>query len=123
MERIESARATAKNSTYDKGDGGANSTTVVLNACGASSKLRRGFPSSSHHGCYHGAPQGVASRVREKGGGRQGQGQGRVGRQIFTWDGGGVGGGGGRAKEKAGLKSGQKCIYSEIQFFGSLSSR
>lgn len=52
-----------KNSTYDKGDGGAN-TTVVLNACGASSRLRRGFPSSSH-GYYHGSPQGVASRVRK----------------------------------------------------------
>ena len=66
MERIESARATLKNSTYDKGDGGAN-TTVVLNACGASSRLRRGFPSSSSHGYYHGSPQGVASRVRKGG--------------------------------------------------------
>ncbi|KAG6796368.1 cholecystokinin receptor-like [Apis mellifera caucasica] len=63
LERIESARATVKNSTYDKGDGGAN-TTVVLNACGASSRLRRGFPSSSSHGYYHGSPQGVASRIR-----------------------------------------------------------
>lgn len=60
MERTES-RGT-RNSTYDKSDRGA-STTIVLNACGTSSRLRRGFSSSSH-GYFHGAPEGVPTRVR-----------------------------------------------------------
>ncbi|XP_017752765.1 PREDICTED: cholecystokinin receptor type A-like [Eufriesea mexicana] len=59
--RTASSRTT-RNSTYDKDDRGA-STTVVLNASGASSRLRRGFSSTSH-GYFHGAPQGIPSRVR-----------------------------------------------------------
>ncbi|KOC64029.1 Cholecystokinin receptor type A [Habropoda laboriosa] len=46
LERTESS-GTVRSSTYDNGDRGAG-TTVVLNACGASSRLRRGFSSSSH---------------------------------------------------------------------------
>ncbi|KOX75256.1 Cholecystokinin receptor type A [Melipona quadrifasciata] len=59
LERTES-RGT-RNSTYDKSNRGA-STTIVLNASGTSSRLRRGFSSSSH-GYIHGAPEGVPSRV------------------------------------------------------------
>lgn len=61
MERTES-RGT-RNSTYDKSNRGA-STTIVLNASGTSSRLRRGFSSSSH-GYIHGSPEGVSSRVRK----------------------------------------------------------
>ncbi|XP_076686410.1 cholecystokinin receptor type A [Andrena cerasifolii] len=60
LERTESRR-TAEDSTYDKGDGEAGAT-VVLNACGASSRLRRGF--SSSHGYLQGALQRVPSGVR-----------------------------------------------------------
>ncbi|XP_043525872.1 gastrin/cholecystokinin type B receptor-like isoform X2 [Frieseomelitta varia] len=60
LERTES-RGT-RNSTYDKSNRGA-SATIVLNASGTSSRLRRGFSSSSH-GYIHGSPEGVPSRVR-----------------------------------------------------------
>ncbi|XP_043525873.1 cholecystokinin receptor type A-like isoform X3 [Frieseomelitta varia] len=59
LERTES-RGT-RNSTYDKSNRGA-SATIVLNASGTSSRLRRGFSSSSH-GYIHGSPEGVPSRV------------------------------------------------------------
>ncbi|CAK9816450.1 Cholecystokinin receptor [Anthophora quadrimaculata] len=62
LERTESS-GTVRSSTYDNGDRGAG-TTVVLNACGASSRLRRGFSSSSSHGYFQGALRGVPSRVR-----------------------------------------------------------
>lgn len=60
LERTESS-VTAGDPTYDKGDEGAGAT-VVLNACGTSSRLRRGF--SSSRGYFQGTPQGVPSRVR-----------------------------------------------------------
>ncbi|XP_015434702.1 PREDICTED: cholecystokinin receptor type A-like [Dufourea novaeangliae] len=60
FERTESS-GTVRNSTYDKGDGGSG-TTVVLNACGASSGLRRGF--STSHGYFHDGSQRKSSKVR-----------------------------------------------------------
>ncbi|XP_076548373.1 cholecystokinin receptor type A [Osmia lignaria lignaria] len=60
VERTESS-GTVRNSTYDKGDS-ATGTPVVVNACGASSRLRRGF--STSHGYFHGSSQRVSSRVR-----------------------------------------------------------
>nr|XP_003700734.2 PREDICTED: cholecystokinin receptor type A-like isoform X1 [Megachile rotundata] len=58
LDRTEST-GTVRNSTYDKDDSG---TTVVVNSCGASSRLRRGF--SSSHGYFHGASQGISSKGR-----------------------------------------------------------
>nr|XP_012134775.1 PREDICTED: cholecystokinin receptor type A-like isoform X2 [Megachile rotundata] len=58
VDRTEST-GTVRNSTYDKDDSG---TTVVVNSCGASSRLRRGF--SSSHGYFHGASQGISSKGR-----------------------------------------------------------
>ncbi|CAD1469921.1 unnamed protein product, partial [Heterotrigona itama] len=60
QQRLERESRGTRNSTYDKSDRAA-STTVVLNACGTSSRLRRGFSSSSH-GYFHGAPEGVPTR-------------------------------------------------------------
>lgn len=62
VDRKVSGRKT-RNATHDKGNRGA-STTVVLNTSGTSSRLRRGFSSTSH-GYFHGASQGVPSRVRK----------------------------------------------------------
>ncbi|XP_076242880.1 cholecystokinin receptor type A isoform X2 [Calliopsis andreniformis] len=60
LDRTESS-VSVREPPYDNGDGGPG-TTVVLNACGTSSRLRRGF--SSSHGYFQSAPQGVSSRVR-----------------------------------------------------------
>ncbi|CAL7951301.1 unnamed protein product [Xylocopa violacea] len=62
LERTESS-GKLRNSTHDKDDRGGAGSTVALNTCGASSRLRRGF-SSSPHGCFQPAPPGLPSRVR-----------------------------------------------------------
>ncbi|XP_011138010.1 cholecystokinin receptor [Harpegnathos saltator] len=61
LERTRSA-TTIRGSTYNNNSDRGASSTVVFGACGSTSRLRRGFSSSSGH--FQSASPGVPSRVR-----------------------------------------------------------